>query len=134
VAVREFTSFPDALKAPEKVRRLYVLVRSSRTLLPDFGLFPDLDELTIHGPMAHVTRFPQIFACAKLRSFTFTGSGVARIPRGFANLQRLEEVEIVGNPKLTALPDDIVALSKLRRLAIDSNALAKLPPDIGKLG
>jgi Leucine-rich repeat (LRR) protein len=134
VGIREYTSFPDALKAPEKVRRIYVLVGSSRTRLPDFRLFPNLEELTLHGPMAHVTRFPQIFACTKLRSLTFTGSGVARIPPGFTNLQRLEEVAIVGNPKLTALPDDITALGKLRRLAIDSNALAKLPATIGKLG
>ena len=134
MGVREYTSFPDALKAPEKVRRIYVLVHSARTVLPDFRLFPNLEDLTIHGPMAHVTKFPQIFACTKLRSLTFTGSSVARIPPGFAKLQRLEEIALVGNRKLAALPDDIVELPRLRRLAIDSNALAKLPARIGRLG
>ena len=129
--VREVKSFADALKAPEKVRRLYVT--SARAPLPDFGLFPALEELTLHGSLEKVTRFPDVFRCTRLRTLTITGTGVAKIPPGLANLVRLEELILVGHHRLTALPDDIVELPRLKRLHIDSNRLARLPAKIGKL-
>jgi Leucine-rich repeat (LRR) protein len=133
MAAREFTTFVDALKVPDKVRRLYVIVRSRATRLPDFRLFPALEELTLHGALAHVTRFPDIFECAQLRSLTLTSTGITKIPPGFARLARLEQLALVGHRKLTALPDDIVELPKLKILNIDSNRLKHLPADLGKL-
>jgi Leucine-rich repeat (LRR) protein len=133
VAAREFKSFVEALKSPDQVRRLYVIVSSRRTQLPDFRQFPALEELTLHGKLEHVTKFPEIFDCTRLRTLTITGTSISKIPSGFAKLQQLVELKLVGHPKLTSLPDDVVELRKLEYLAIDHNRLRRLPDGIGKL-
>ena len=47
---------------------------------------------------------------------------------------RLGDVEIVDDNQLAALPEALGALTSLRWLALDGNALTDLPAAIGRLG
>ena len=133
MALKTFSTFAEALKSPERVRRLSVIIASRRTELPDFRLFPALEELTLLGKLEHVTRFPTIFGCTEMRALTLTGTSITKIPPGLANLQRLETLVLVGNRRLTTLPDDLVELSELRHMRVDHNCLKRLPERIGRL-
>jgi len=82
MAAKIFYKLSEAKKRPEKVRRLVVYLKSKRQQLPDFSMFPNLEDVSI-GARDHITEFPTtIFACTKLRELRFVGSRVTSIPPG----------------------------------------------------
>lgn len=133
MATRIFTRLADALAKPVAVRRIELLTLRRGTKLPDFVVFPNLEELTIHARGSGLATFPRIAGCAKLRSLTFTSSDVTKAPAALGDLASLETLVLVGHRKLRKLPGELGKLAKLRRLQIDSNGLRELPDPIGAL-
>lgn len=103
------------------------------TKLPDFAVFPSLEELTIHARDSGLSSFPRLVGCTNLRSLTFTSSDIAKVPSDLGDLARLETLVLVGHRKLRKLPGELGQLAKLRRLQIDNNGLRELPEQIGGL-
>ena len=130
---RIFTKLADAVAKPEAVRRIELLTPRRGTKLPDFAMFSNLEELTIHARGSGFATFPSIAGCTKLRSLTFTASEITKAPAVLGALAQLETLILVGHRKLKKLPDEITQLSKLRRLQIDSNGLTALPTRIGDM-
>lgn len=133
MAARIFARLADALAKPEVVRRIELLTLRRGTTLPDFALFPKLEELTIHARGSGLVTFPRIAGCTKLRALTFTSSEITKAPGDLGDLARLETLVLVGHRKLRKLPVELGQLAKLRRLQIDSNGLRELPEQIGSL-
>ena len=133
MAARIFTRLADALANPEAVRRIQLLTVRRGTKLPDFAMFPSLEELTVHARGSGLVTFPRIAGCTKLRSLTFTSSDTTKVPIDLGDLARLETLVLVGHRKLHKLPAELGRLAKLRRLQIDSNGLRDLPEQIGAL-
>ena len=133
MADRIFTKLADALAKPEAVRRFEILTLRRGTKLPDFAVFPRLEELTIHARGSGLGAFPRVAGCTKLRAFTFTASEITNVPVELGDLGKLETLVLVGHRKLRKLPDDVCRLAKLRRLQIDNNRLCELPENIGDM-
>lgn len=133
MAAKIYYELEEALRAPEKVKRLVLILESEREALPDFSLFPNLEELNINGKAEHITKFPpSVFTCTKLKLFTMCLTSVETIPKGLGALEDLTEVTLVEN-NLTELPSDITKLTKLTRLNCAFNRLERLPKNIGQL-
>lgn len=134
VTHRRYGSFADALKRPDRVRRLWVHITSRRTRLPDLRQFANLEELWLRGNTSHVDVFPEsALECPGLVLLGLQGSSVRLIPPGIRNLTKLEALHLSGN-KLTKLPSDIVKLPQLRLLDVAINQIETLPRRLGDLG
>jgi Leucine-rich repeat (LRR) protein len=133
MAARVFTRLADALAKPEAARRIELLTLRRGTKLPDFAVFPNLEELAVHARGSSLAAFPRIAGCMKLRSLTFTASDITKVPPDVGDLARLETLVLVGHRKLRKLPDEVGRLTKLKELRIDNNGLRELPEQIGGL-
>lgn len=132
MAHRIHTKLADALTTPAKVRRMSLFVKRA-TKLPDFGVFTALEELELFDQGAYIAQFPRVTTCIRLRSLTFAGSAITRVPASIGDLIHLEKLVLVGHRKLRKLPDELCDLAKLRHMRIDSNGLRELPARIGSL-
>jgi len=72
-------------------------------------------------------------AMPHLTSLVLTGNGLSALPESVGRLTRLRSLECAGN-KLTKLPASIGDLSELSVLDVSGNNLTALPDSIGQLG
>ncbi|WP_158601936.1 NEL-type E3 ubiquitin ligase domain-containing protein [Pararobbsia silviterrae] len=63
-----------------------------------------------------------------LEYLAISRTGIASLPQGIGHHTRLDVIEIDGNPRLDALPDDLTRLVNLRELQIERCGLVELPP------
>ncbi len=121
---KTYDDLRDALRSPERVRVLYLMVPGKAELGVDLRVFPELESLTLLGK--DLRRLPEgLFACRKLRKLHLS-MPLAALPRDIGRLEDLEELWVT-SAGLERVPDALRSLKKLRYLNLEYNQLRSLP-------
>lgn len=120
-----------------KFRNLKKLDLSSNKIakLPrELNNFIQLTELQLSGNLINDSSFSQfdISKLVNLRSLSFGGNALTKIPAGVFNLTKLDILNMMNN-QLREIPPEILMLDKLRWLYLRNNSINALPEEFGEL-
>ncbi len=121
----EYTSLEEAMKEPDKVRRLVLKNKKLKEIPAEIFLFKNLVELDLRGNK--IKNIPaQIAALTKLRYLNLSRNDIDSIPAAFGDLKSLVYVEL-GQNAISYIAPQFKQLTSLEYLSLWENELTYFP-------
>ncbi len=127
-----FNSVEEALKQPDQVINLQIILSNVTEISPEIGRLTSLQFLGIEYCKKLKTLPAEIGKLKNLKELRMKKSGLVQLPSEIGNLIQLEVLDLSYNP-LVSLPETIGGLKNLRLLELSYTELHELPSSIGDL-
>lgn len=135
-----FTSIDEAIKTPDKVKRLDLSGQNLKRIPPEISQLTNLKELYL-GIIQYIgsidkneiQKLPnEIFSLKKLEILDLGQNKIQKIPPEINELKALKVLNLRGNP-IQKLPEEVCLLENLEILDIGFTKLSRLPENFGNL-
>ena len=149
-----FISLEEALKTPNKVKRLELVNAGIKSLPETVGTLKNLILLDVEknelkslpNEIANLSYLHEIYApfnkiddlptnlsgLKKLKVLSLSNNNFSEFPDVIANIKNLETLDL-GSNKIAKIPDQIGNLTKLTTLVLSNNQISNLPESIYEL-
>lgn len=129
--LKVYTSLPEALKEPEKVRALDLGDQKIKNFPPEIFRFPNLQKLVLNGN--ELKSLPEEIGRLKnLVWLDLYNNQLSALPNSFGQLQQLIYLDLGWN-NFRQIPEEIFELKKLQHLYLYANQLKKISPRIKEI-